>query len=386
MRAIRYAALSLLFLSSFAQAKPLALTFPLSESQVACTEQQLERVQRRMASVGSGQIFGSLGTVAVWTRGAKGSYSGLARLREPDSLNDFVAGIEHFREADMAFDLFFTRNGLLDPHSAPTLQGTLVRRDSGTNLVLDHTVAGNEGGPGCCMSVDPEPVCVFDLTCPQILNFDLSAVPGDSVRPVMPLVINNAAAATPAFSGLSAQLLPAASGSGPGINADALDASCGGTLTDFDLHVFEILARTLAPSACYLLGEGALDCGLEGYNIALFRGTDPHTYRANIYVEQYLCDPPFGCFSTGFGVALEFQVNWDNMGHLTTGEVTVLPNWVVPMGVFLLPPIYPGHGREGPQAFHGAPYLSITPTQKDQIFKASINWAALLANSGLNSP
>jgi len=391
MPAIRNATLLLFFVSSVSRAAPLALTFPLSEREVTCTEQQLERLQRRMTAVGSGEIVGSFGKLALWSQGAAGSYSGLVRL--PDAgvapLGDFLAGTEHFRERDMAFDLFFTRGGLLDPHSAPSPQGTLVRRDPGTNLVLDHAEPTNSSESGCCMGVDPE-FCAFDITCPMILNFDLSAVPGDSVKPLMPLVINNAAAAVPAFSGLAAEFLPAASGTGPGISADALDVSCGGTLTAFDLHVFEILARTLAPSACYLLGppesSGAQGCGIEGYNITLFRGTDPHEYRANIDVEQYLCDPPNGCFSTGFGAALKFQVNWDEMGHLTTGEAAVLPNWVVPMGIFLLPPIDPGHGREGPHAFQGAPYLSLTPTSGGQILKASINWAALLANSGLNSP
>jgi len=45
--------------------------------------------------------------------------------------------------------------------------------------------------------------------------------------------------------------MPAASGSGPGIAADRLDQACGGTLTTFDQHVFEILARTIVPSDCY---------------------------------------------------------------------------------------------------------------------------------------
>jgi hypothetical protein len=108
-----------------------------------------------------------------------------------------MEGKEHFGEADLTFDLLFTKSGsFLDPHSPPAPQATLVRRDPGSNLVLDHTVHNGNGEGGCCMSVDPEPPCAFDLTCPQILNLDLSAAPGDSVRPRMPLVVNNAAAAT----------------------------------------------------------------------------------------------------------------------------------------------------------------------------------------------
>jgi hypothetical protein len=55
-------------------------------------------------------------------------------------------------------------------------------------------------------------------------------------------------------------------------------------------------------------------------------------------------------------------------------------------GIFVLPPIFPGHGEEEPAAFHGAPYLAVTPNHAKQMLKASVNWAALLANSGLNNP
>jgi hypothetical protein len=385
-----------------AHGAPVARTFPMTPSEVTCTEMQLARAQRRMAAVGSGDIPGSLGASALWkTNAGGGAFAGLVRLREPDSWNDFRAGMEHFSEADLAFDLLVMKTAsVLDPHVAPEPQATLVRRDPGTNLVIDHSVDNPGNGEGsCCMSVDPEPACAFDLTCPQILNFDLGAVPGDSVRPQSALVINNAAQATPAFTGLPAEFLPAASGTGPGIATDALDGPCGGTITAFDTHVFEIIARTLAMSPCYLLDLNGADCGLEGFNVTLFRGTDPHLYRANIYIVQYLCDPDGVCYSTSGPLALEFHVQWDGRGRLTTGDVSVLPECrrgetlecsadfnTDFMGVFVLPPIFPGHEEEEPAAFHGAPYLAVTPVRKDQVLKATINWAAILSASGLNQP
>jgi hypothetical protein len=385
------------------RAMPNDRNFPLTSSEVACTELKLARAQRRMASVGSGQIAFTLGILALWPRaGGGGTYSGIARQRDFDSWQDFLEGVEHFDEADLAFELLFTKNeSVLDPRAPRASQATLVRRAPGSNLVLDHTVDNPSGGEGgCCMSADRDPfVCAIDLTCPQILNFDLSAVPRDSVKPLMPLVINNAAAATPNFTGLPAELLAAASSTGPGIAADALDEPCGGTITAFDAHVFEILARTLAPSDCYLADLGGAACGVVGFNVALFRGTDPHAFRANIYDVQYLCDPSGNCYSTTGPLELEFHVNWDGEGHLTTGDVTVLPecrrgettdcsgpfseNFV---GIFVLPPIFPGHGEEEPAAFRRAPYLAVTPNRTHQILKATINWSALLGNSGLNSP
>jgi hypothetical protein len=394
--------LGLLFFAVAAQAEPVGRTFPLTASEVVCTELTLGRIERRMASVGSGLIVGTLGTLALWPRpGGGGAYSGIARVRDFNSWTDFLEGKEHFGEADLAFDLLFTTDrSFLDPHSPLAPQATLVRRDPGSNLVLDHAVDNpGSGAGGCCMSADPEPICVFDPTCPQILNLDLSAVPGDSVRPFMPLVINNAAAATPSFTGLPAELLAAASGTGPGIAADALAESCGGTITTFDAHVFEILARTLTLSPCYLKDLNGSQCGLVGYNVVLFRGTDPHVFRANIYDLQYLCDDFGNCYSTTGPLELEFHVNWDGRGRLTTGNVAVLPecrrgenvDCSAPFiedfaGVFILPPIFPGHGEEEPPAFHGAPYLRVTPNRANQILKAAIDWAALLRNSGLNSP
>jgi hypothetical protein len=356
-----------------------------------------------MTSVGAGDISATMGTNAIWSASTSGgAFTGLARQLEfgNQSINDFVAGTEHFAEADMAFGLFISaKSSILDPHKAAALQATLARRDPGTNLVLDHAVnnLGTEGS--CCIDTDPfNPTCEADLTCPMILNFDLAAVPGDSVNPLVPLVINNAVAATPQFEGPLASFLPAASGTGPGIANDLLNRACGGTLTDFDRHVFDILARTVVPSVCYQ--AGAIDnCDLNSFNLTIFRGADPHLFRVDVYTVEYICDDQGNCYGTSGPVALAFDVNWDGQGKLTTGEVRVLPecrpgqdsdcsgpfgqNF---MGIFVVPPIFPGREEEGPAAFHGAPYLSVFHHSPLQLLRADVNWAGILRNTALNQP
>jgi hypothetical protein len=377
-------------------------TFPLAAKEVSCMARQLARVQRRLTSVGAGIITTDLGNNALWNvPNAGGQFTGLARLLDAGDSRpqDFLEGQEHFAEADLAFDLIFkSKTSTLDAHRPPRPQATLVRRDLGTNLVLDHAMDNFGGNPGCCFDNDIN--CSADITCPIVLNFDLAAVPGDSVYPSVPLLINNAAAATPEFSGPQAFLLPASSGTGPGIIIDRLDQSCGGKLTTFDAHVFEILARTIVPSSCYSLGPS--DCrqageGFGAYNLAIFRGTDPHVYRVDIYVVSYLCGE--SCYSTFGPIALELHISWDAQGRLTTGDVAVLPacrtgqttdcsnpEALNGVGIFLVPPIFPGHEEELPSAFRGAPYLSVAIDRSQQVLHAEINWTALLMNTALNQP
>lgn len=372
-----------------------ALTFPLTPSESSCAEQELARVERRLASFGSGRPATSLGTNSLWlTTAAAGSYAGLVRLinNGGNGFADFAAGTEHFTEADLAFNLLvMPSQSILDPRQPPTPQATLVRRDAGTNLVEDNA---------SCGAFSPEP----NLSCPILLNFDLSAVPGDSVHPQLPLLVNSASVAVPSLTGPQAVPMPAASGSGPGITTGKLARACGGTLTSFDQHVFEILARTIVPSGCYSTipdtcgnPEGDDDAA---YNLVIFRGADPHTYRVDIYVYQYLCDDDNGeCYSTVGPLALEFVVDWDSQGHLTTGSVNVLPRCrsgqvfdctqeFMQFGLFLVPPIFPGNEEEPPAAFHGAPYLFVAQLGEHtpQVLSAPINWQRLLSGTALNTP
>jgi hypothetical protein len=372
------------------------LTFPLTPAESSCAEQELARVERRLASYGSGAIATSLGTNSIWLAmdgGAGTAYAGIVRLIDNggDAFSDFAAGTEHFTEADLAFKLLFTpTESLLDPHQPPAPQALLARRDTGTNLLADSAACGTQ---------NPLP----QLDCPIVLNFDLSAVPGDSVHPQLPLVVNSASIAVPDLTGLQASPLSAASGSGPGIDTGRLDQPCGGTLTSFDQHVFEILARTIVPSDCYSTVPAT--CGnpvgtdLLSYNLAIFRGADPHTYRVNIYPYEYVCSDQNVCYSTIGPLALEFAVDWDSQGHLTTGSVKVLPRCraaqtfdctqpYMQFGVFLVPPIFPGQEEELPAAFHGAPYLYVAGINdpSPEVLTAPINWQRLLSGTALNTP
>src|SRR5260370_1015041 len=107
-------------------------TFPLTQAEVRCTELQLERVQRRMTSVGAGDIAATMGTNAIWSASTSGGVlAGLARQLEfgNQSINDFVTGSEHFAEADLAFGLFFSaESSILDPHKAMAPQATPAPR------------------------------------------------------------------------------------------------------------------------------------------------------------------------------------------------------------------------------------------------------------------
>jgi len=389
----------LLLFAQAARGAAAERTFPFRTAEVNCTAHQLARVQRRMTSVGAGFITGSLGTNAVWAASGSGRFAGLVRLLDPgdNQYGDFVAGNEHFAEADLAFDLLFKPSAsLLDPQKARASQATLARRDLGTSLVVDHALDNNGHGGSCCLSGEAG-ICSFDLSCPMVLNFDLAAVPGDSVNPLVPLVINSAAVATPELNGPLASVLSSASGAGRGIASDHLAEACGGRLTEFDTHVFEIVARTIVPATCYSLG--VVEC-LEAYNLAIFRASDPHVYRVDIYVVQYLCDGS-DCYDTSGPIALELRVNWDEQGRLTTGDVKVLPACVAgqtadcsspqlintfAFGIFFVPPIFPGHEEEKPAAFHGAPYLNVTSDRSQQVLHANINWKALLKTTALNQP
>ena len=167
-------------------------------------------------------------------------------------------------------------------------------------------------------------------------------------------------------------------------------------LTDFDRHVFEVLARTVLPSVCYQ--GGAIDnCDLNSFNLTIFRGADPHLFRIDIYIVQYICDDQGNCYGNSGPVALAFDVNWDGQGRLTTGEVRVLSKCRPGqdsdcssryniMGIFIVPPIFPGHEEEQPAAFHGAPYLSVFDSSPLQILRANVNWAAILSGTALNQP
>src|SRR6185295_3156080 len=253
-------------------------------------------------------------------------YSGLA-------VTDGISGTSgHLvrAETQLAFDLVFHPSAdSLNPARPLLPLGSLVRRELDSNLVT------------------PSAAAPFYLTMPVALEPKVR----NPYEATIPLVVNNLAIVNG-----TAQPATHADAAGRGIAQDDLTASCEDALTDFDQRIFKILARTVRVSECVALPGSPPFCNPDGtaYNVAIFRGADPHTYRANIYSYGAACDT-ICSFSVLNKIALQFKLDWDASGKLTTGEVSVLPACLSgqasgcsdPAGggapTFILPPIWPGH-------------------------------------------
>jgi hypothetical protein len=137
-----------------------------------------------------------------------------------------------------------------------------------------------------------------------------------------------------------------------------------------------------------------LPCNQDGsaYNITLFRGADPQTYRANVYLYSVACEDVC-VYGVDEKVAFEFKINWDSAGDLTTGEVTVLPSCAgSPIScfygggypLFVLPPLWAGHGHQGRHLFALGARVGNDYPNSPLRPEAAINWQALLAKSAWN--
>lgn len=345
------------------------LTNPLTPDQVTCDELQLERLALRVATLESGADFAHP-SLLLWRSGqGGGSYSGL-------TVTDGISGTPgHLLRAEtqLAFDL--TLHPPIDPLNPrrPLLpQGSLVRREQNSNLVAPTA------------------------TAPAYLTVNVALEPNaqDPFLPTIPLLVNNLAAA----SG-TAEPASHADAAGRGITQDSLTSSCENALTDFDLRIFTILSRTVRLSQCVALPGTPPFCNPDGsaYNVTFFRGADPQTYRANVYFYAVACDNGTCSYGVLSKVAWEFTMNWDANGTLTTGEVSVLPpcpNGPAPgcsdqqgdgTPLFILPPLWPGHGHQGQHAFDlGALLRYDFAGSPKNIPSATVNWGVLLANSAWN--
>lgn len=346
-----------------------SLTNPLTPDQVICDELQLERLALRVATVEFGADFAHP-SLFLWRGGqGGGSYLGL-------TVTDGISGTPgHLirAETQLAFDLtLHPPVDLLNPARPLLPQGSLVRREQDSYLV---TPSGS---------------------APAYLTVNVALEPNaqDPFLPTIPLRVNNLAAA-------SGSVEPAshADAAGRGITQDSLTAACENALTDFDQRIFAILSRTVRVSQCVALPGTPPFCNPDGsaYNITLFRGADPQTYRANVYLYAVACEDNVCLYGVLSKIALEFKMNWDVNGVLTTGEVSVLP--ACPSGsapgcsdprgngtpMFILPPLFAGHGHQGQQSFDlGALLFDDFPGSPNNILSATVNWAVLLANSAWN--
>lgn len=346
---------ALLFFFVVATAFGEELTTALTVAEVECDELQLQRLESRFVVIENS--LGANPSLFLWRSSpAGGVYSGLAVTA---GLFTDLQGHRFRDEEQLAFDLFARQySELLNPHRLVVPQATLARRSQDTTLVAP----------------DAPPFLTVSMDLAQ-------AVP-DPYVPGVPLVINNLSRA-----GQGMVPFVAADAVGRGVTADNLATACHDKLTPFDQKIFGIIARTLRISDKFTDPDVA-------QNLTIFRGADPHTYEADLYLYQRTCDNPPQCEYLQFSkVALEFVVNWDEIGKLTAGEVRVLP--LCPDGqvshcseydtaqvaIYVFPPLWAGHARQG-EAVFGLPHLDVEyPGSPDNVLQAGVDWQSLLAGA-----
>jgi hypothetical protein len=346
------------------------LTGPLTADQVGCEELQLERLAKRWVVVEQdpqkqGQAVNP--SLFLWrSTTAGGVYGGIAVT---DSL-----GADHSprrNELQLAFDLVLQQSAnVLNPARPPLPQGALVRRGAESNLIVAGTV------PSLAVSMD---------LAPQV---------PDPFVPAIPLAINNLAAAGQPASGSSVPM-DAADAVGRGVAVDDLTAACHASYTAMDERIFSLIARMLRASQC-LSTAGCLGADPTAYNITLFRDTDPHTYRANVYLYEKVCGSG-SCSSGVYGkVALQLVIGWSPDGTLSNGQVTVLPlcqtgqstecsdYQVAEVALYVLPPLFAGTQQQGPAVFARSPHLDVEGAGLTNILTAPVDWQTLLAATAWN--
>jgi len=325
------------------------LTQPLTAEDVACNEQQLERLLRRMSAGKEFYLTPQLpNTLFVAPAGPSAGYSGmiatyhLFRLR-PGELPP-VEPYEHY----MTFNITGSGRSLLLNPARPLLPlVSLSRERSGTNLV--------------------QPGSFFDLT--------LTLDPGASGGEV--LAINNFR--EPREGAAYNGFLASSSGPGRGLMEEGLVKACHAKLTAFDLHVFSILQRVVR-----FVEEG--EFFTPDIEIAVFRGEEPHTYRINFY-------PIYEEFEARGRVSAEVKISWNEAGSLGTGEIRIFPACSgeeqlgcsnlrnAAMSIFLIGPVF--GGREPYSVLQpGGFYLSDQGPSEPR----PLDFEALLANSAWNEP
>jgi hypothetical protein len=321
----------------------------LTAEQVTCEELQLARLARRTIIDGRGDFF-------LWRSSlAGGEFGGLGF----DCWQCTETGQGRF-EQQLSFDLRFAA-GLdrLNPARPLIPQASLTRRDSSSNQVVDEL-----GGWAR-------------------LTVDLATGVVNPFEPRLPLQVANRVGPQYAH----------ADRPGWGIAAEDLIAPCHGEITALDEKIFLILSRTMRIEE---------PLGLSGFNSTFFRGEEPLHYRVNIRSYGNSFDEDTGTFFYGSSgpVALELTFSQSDSGQLTTGTARVLPrctgdleseppgctSQLVPgVKIYFLPPIIPGVETQGQAVLEAAPFLSFPDRfGQDAVTETTIDWAAVLANTGWN--
>ncbi len=332
---------------------------PLTPEQVACEERQMGRLLHRM-----GQSLGDSG-LFLWRSSANGgSYRGLASTSE--LYNTTLQGDRAHKEKQLAFDLILRADeDFLNPRRGRLSQATLVRRDVASNLDPPGTTSATIG-----------------------LGIELSKEPPDPFHPKILI----------SLSTLQQPGLDHADRAGRGLEVDDLLAPCHSEVTDFDLKVYSILARTVRPTGCLAEPIPNPVCGFINFKTAFYRAEEPLTYRVDVYQSASSCDDDGVCVFGDGQIPLLLRLRTDAQGRLTTGELAALPFCTTDgqpgcnsfrspwMGVYVLPPLRPGVEIQGEEVFRRATHLNVFGRGSDEfnVLQDDVNWADLLKDTAWN--
>jgi hypothetical protein len=292
------------------------LTAPLTPPQVACNEDQLNRLLSRTTTTGAPLENGaapSLTTLVSYSNSV-GFYDGLALTNEGVRCNPGLPPPGQ-PEYYLAFNINPSlRALLLSPKRPPLGQVELSREETSSNLVNPND------NTRIVLSLNPTLAGSADSGLLTINNF---VVPATGAS----------------YNGfLSSSTKP-----GRGLSQDGLLTPCHTAFTAQDRKVFAILQRMVRGVAV----QGV--CFLD-VKIAIFRGEDPHTYRIDAYIQD-LNGAPLG------KAAAVLQINWASTGALTSGTLSMLPacsggsqvgcsTVSVRTGEFLIAPVLGGSERQ----------------------------------------
>ncbi|HBL29214.1 MAG TPA: hypothetical protein DD490_20480 [Acidobacteria bacterium] len=331
---------------------------PLTQEQVDCEERQLMRLQHRA-------VFQQKGSQLFFWRASPtgGAYRGLAVAAQLTGDN-LTRGTWERDEVQLPFDLILRQeDDFLDPRRPRLPQATLVRRGAAGNLFAN---------PRDFQAID--------------VQIDLAPVVPNPFEPRMPLHITN----NPAAGAGQADR------AGRSLATDDLLSACHAEVTEFDLKVFSLMARTVRPSECLLENHGC-GPGPSPLRVVLFRGTEPLTYRMNLVDYGLNCYQDDPCYYLESTTAFLFHLQVNARGDLTGGDVQAL-GWCAQEGqlgchsvlnpdfaLFVMPPLRPGLDKQGPPEFRRSAELQIYfEGFEGNILHDTINWADLLRDTAWN--
>ena len=334
--------------------KAQELTRTLTAEQVACNDDQLERLLYRshLGPVRAGKLHSLFVTYNELS-----FYEGLGMSR-PGNVPDPA-------EAYLTFHLNpDVRPHLLNPARLPLGQISLTREDSSSNLVppLVHDAMVLQVNPLAVVAANPP------WSEPGVLRINNFNVP-------------------PAGGAYTAHMTSDVK-PGRGLETDGLLTVCHTNFTAFDRWVFSLLQRLLVvTSNTWLSGAVTVEHDTE---VAVFRDQDPHTFRIHVYPHSAAAAPDTQ------RVAARLRIDWTPDGRLTTGQIEMLPLCTGPgqedcttgisveeVWVFLARPIL---GGTGPRPFprYGFVYNTILGNP-NEVLRADVDFAGLLEGTAWNA-